>query len=60
MIERKNVVFRDVYSKEVIASILEVAFPDIERVADLTWGKGALWKHKDPIPGVIGLDINSI
>ena len=56
MIERKNAVFRDVYSKEVIASILEVEFPDIERVADLTWGKGAFWRHKAPIHGVLGLD----
>ncbi len=55
MIERKNAVFRDVYSKEVIASILEVEFPDIETVADLTWGKGAFWKDTNSVH-VIGLD----
>ena len=55
MIERKNAVFRDVYSKEVVASILEVEFPDIKTVADLTWGKGAFWKDDNSV-SVIGLD----
>ena len=55
MTERQNAVFRDVHSKQVIASILEVEYPDIKTVADLTWGKGAFWKTA-PVHGVIGLD----
>ncbi len=64
MIDRKNAVFRDVYSKEVIDQIFHVHFPDIDYgpgpyewegsvvnprpVADLTWGKGAF--HPKHLP----------
>lgn len=57
MTERTNAVFRDVYSRDVIGRILAVDFPDIESVADLTWGKGAFWSPEDYPPNfVVGLD----
>lgn len=55
MIERTNAVFRDTNSKDVIKHILEVDFPEIESIADLTWGKGAFWKDASP-RSVVGLD----
>lgn len=57
MTKRTNAVFRDTNSKAVIGSILAVEFPDIQSVADLTWGKGAFWTPEDYPPNfVVGLD----
>ena len=44
MTERRNAVFRDCYSRDVIDAIFAVHFPGPVEIADLTWGKGAFWR----------------
>ena len=39
---RRNAVFRNVTSKEVIVAIWRLHFPETT-VADLTWGRGSFW-----------------
>jgi hypothetical protein len=54
VVERVNAVHRDVRSRDVVANIVALHFPEVA-IADLTWGKGAFWyKGSD----VLGLDRN--
>ncbi len=53
MPKRRNAVFHNTNSREVLRAILAIHFPDDLLIADLTWGKGAFWEGQP----VIGLDI---
>ena len=56
MTDRRNSVFRDMNSADVIRCIMDLHFPDAGSVADLTYGKGAFWKDAPAGLDVIGLD----
>ncbi len=53
--KRRDAVFRDARSRDVVREILTLHFPDCGSIADLTWGKGAFWFGGEQ---VVGLDIS--